>query len=156
MQPDRFDLAILDIVQLDNLRSHASIGESVGLSASAVRRRLTALRAAGVIIADVALVDASKRGLTFMTSVAFEREDPSVYTAFRAQMQDEPAVSQCYAVSGDMDFVLFVHAESPEAFERWGTRALMSNPAIRRYSTSVVWSRTKFTTRIRPVALDAP
>lgn len=152
MNLDRFDLAILDLVQQDNLRSHASLGEDVGLSASSVRRRLAAMRAAGVIVADVSLTDTSKRGLTFLTSVSFEREDPKAYAAFRAQMRDQPAVSQCYAVSGDMDFVLIVHAESPEAYESWGERTLMSNPAIRRYSTSVVWSRTKFTTRISPIA----
>lgn len=155
MTLDSFDLAILEIVQENNLRSHASIGEEVNLSASSVRRRLTALRDSGVIVADVSLTDASKRGLTFITSVSFEREDPEIYGAFRKAMRDETAVSQCYAVSGDFDFVLVVHAESPEAYELWGERALMSNPAIRRYSTSVVWSRTKFTTRISPAALEA-
>jgi len=148
---DRFDLAILDIVQQDNQRSHASIGDAVNLSASSVRRRLSALRQAGVIVADVSLTDASKCGLTFITSVSFEREDPIIYSAFRAQMRDEAAVSQCYTVSGDMDFVLIVHAENPEAYEQWGERTLMTNPGVRRYSTSIVWSRTKFTTRITPI-----
>lgn len=151
MSLDGFDLAILDIVQQDNQRSHASIGDEVNLSASSVRRRLSAMRLAGVIVADVSLTDASKCGLTFITSVSFEREDPATYNAFRAQMRDEAAVSQCYAVSGDLDFVLIIHAESPEAYEQWGERTLMANPAIRRYTTSIVWSRTKFTTRITPI-----
>lgn len=154
MPLDKFDLAILDIVQSDNLRSHASIGLEVNLSASSVRRRLTAMRDSGVIIADVSLTDASKHGLTFITSVSFEREDPDVYNTFRAQMCEEAAVSQCYTVSGDFDFVLIVHSSSPEAYEQWGEQTLMTNPGIRRYSTSVVWSRTKFTTRIMPATVQ--
>lgn len=150
MTLDSYDLAILDIVQQDNQRSHADIGDAVNLSASSVRRRLSVMRKQGVIMADVSITDVSKRGLTFITTVYFEREDPKVYNAFRMQMNEEDAVSQCYSVSGDADFILIVHAENPEAYEIWGEQALMSNPTIRRYSTSIVWSRTKFTTRVAP------
>ncbi|MEM8635169.1 MAG: Lrp/AsnC family transcriptional regulator [Pseudomonadota bacterium] len=145
---DEFDQAILEIVQRDNQRSHASIGEDVNLSASSVRRRLAKMRESGVITADVSLVDPAKQGLTFIVHVSFAREDPEIYTAFKAQMIADPTVSQCYHISGDEDFVLIVHATNPEAFELWGTDALMANGAIRRYSTSLVWSRSKFTTHI--------
>lgn len=150
MKIDSFDRAILNVVQENNLRSNGDIGQEVGLSASSVRRRLSAMRANGVIVADISLSDASALGLSFITSVSFEREDPNLYEAFQTQMHEEAAVSQCYSVSGEFDFIIVVHAESPEAYERWGQRALMSNPAIRRYSTSIVWSRTKFSTRIEP------
>lgn len=153
MPLDAYDLAILNIVQQNNQRTHLSIGEEVNLSASAVRRRLSVMRKEDVIIADVSITDVSKRGLTFITSVSFEREDPDVYNAFRVQMREEDAVSQCYAVSGDSDFVLLVHAVSPEAYEVWGEEALMANPMIRRFSTSIVWSRTKFTTRVTPATV---
>ena len=138
------------------MRSHASIGEEVGLSPSSVRRRLAAMRKNRVIVADVSLTDTSTQGLTFITSISFEREAPETYDAFRKQMSEASAVSQCYAVSGDFDFIIIVHAESPEAYEAWGERVLMSNTAIRRYSTSIVWSRTKFTTRIAPTGRDSP
>jgi len=154
MTLDSFDLAILNIVQQDNKLSHASIGEEVNLSASSVRRRLTAMRTAGVIIADVSITDVSKRGLTCIASVFFDKEDPDVYDAFRMQMIEDDAVSQCYSVSGDSDFVLVVHSESPEAYQQWGESTLMVNEMIRRYSTVIVWSRTKFTTRITPAQMD--
>ncbi|MEO0815988.1 MAG: AsnC family transcriptional regulator, partial [Pseudomonadota bacterium] len=46
---DRFDRAILKRIQTDNTLSHARIGEDVGLSPSAVRRRIAILRESGVI-----------------------------------------------------------------------------------------------------------
>ena len=149
---DAFDRAILAIVQSDNQRSHASIGEAVNLSASSVRRRLAAMREHGVITADVSLTDPSKQGLSFIVHVSFEREDPAIYDTFNAQMNADPAVSQCYYISGDFDFLLMVHAATPEAYERWGTQTLMANAAIRRYSTALVWKRSKFTTHITPLA----
>jgi len=150
---DGFDQAILALVQEDNQRSHASIGSEVNLSASSVRRRLASMREHGIIIADVSLTDPSKQGLTFVVHVSFEREEPAIYEAFSAQMQADPAVSQCYYISGDADFLLIVHAVTPEAYESWGTQTLMANAAIRRYSTSLVWKRSKFTTHITPTDL---
>lgn len=137
---DEFDEAILALVRQNNQQSHAAIGAAVNLSASAVRRRLKALRDKGVIVADVAIVDPRRRGLAFVVQVFFEREDPTATVAFIAQMQAEPDVATCYSVSGECDYWLVVHARSPEAFEAWGQSVLMSNEHIRRYSTSLIWS----------------
>lgn len=147
---DSFDDAILAIVQLDNQMSHAAIGAQVNLSASAVRRRLKAMRDNGTIVADVALVDPARQGLSFIVQVYFEREDPQAIAAFIAQMQAETKVSQCYSVSGECDFWLVDHAQTPQAFEAWGQAALMANPKIRRYSTSLVWSWQVFRTAVSP------
>ena len=138
---DTFDDAILALVQSNNQMSHAAIGAQVNLSASAVRRRLKAMRGNGVIVADVAVVDPARRGLAFVVQVFFEREEPQSISEFVVQMRAESSVSQCYSVSGECDFWLVVHAQSPEAYESWGQTVLMSNPNIRRYSTSLVWSR---------------
>ncbi len=147
---DGFDRAILDLVQADNLLTHAELGQRVGLSASAVRRRLARMRQGGVIVADVALVDPAALGLTFLVSVRFGREVPSRLAAFRAAIQSEACVSQCYSVAGDIDFVLVVHATDPAAYEAWGERVLMGNPDIERYSSTLVWSRVKFAMAVEP------
>jgi Lrp/AsnC family transcriptional regulator, leucine-responsive regulatory protein len=141
---DAFDDAILALVQRDNQQSHATIGKQVNLSASAVRRRLKALRTNGVIVADVSVVDPNRHGLAFVVQIFFEREEPKAIADFTAQMLAEPSVSQCYSVSGECDFWLLVHAQTPELFERWGQAVLMANANIRRYSTSLVWSRQVF------------
>ena len=53
---DKADLAILRIVQKDNQITHAAIGDKIGLSVSAVRRRLVALRQDGHISKDVSIL----------------------------------------------------------------------------------------------------
>ena len=147
---DRFDEAILALVQRDNQQSHARIGAAVGLSPSAVRRRLGRLRELGVIEADVSVVNPAALGLTFIVSVRFGREDPARVAAFKDKMRADRAVSQCYSVAGETDFILLVHATDPAAYEAWGTQVLMADPDIERYSSTLVWSRVKFASAFEP------
>lgn len=141
---DSFDRAILNIVQKNNQLTHAEIGAQINLSASSVRRRLSALRKSNVIEADVSVVDPGKEMIQAIVMVSFLRESPEGYSAFKQQMIDDPAVAQCYAVSGEIDAMLIVNAQNLASYEAWGERVLMSNPLIRRYNTHIVWSRVKF------------
>ena len=54
---DRFDLAILDILQADNTTPQRAIAQAVNLSAPAVQRRIQRLKDSGVIRANVAVLD---------------------------------------------------------------------------------------------------
>lgn len=143
---DAFDRAILAIVQRDNQRSHAAIGDDVGLSGSAVRRRLAALRASGVIAKDVSILADHVAGVTLLVSIAFARESPAIYAGFESQMRSLPQVTQCYHVAGAVDYMLVVCAPSLEWYEEWSKEQFMANDAIARYDTTVVWSCKKFET----------
>ena len=59
---DRFDLAILDILQADNTTPQRAIAQAVNLSAPAVQRRIQRLKDSGVIRANVAVLDLVKVG----------------------------------------------------------------------------------------------
>jgi Lrp/AsnC family leucine-responsive transcriptional regulator len=145
---DDFDRAILKIAQQDNQFSHAAIGERVGLSASAVRRRLGILRRSGVIARDVAILDPGAFGVTLIVTVSFAIESLDIYATFERAMQSLPNVRQCYHVAGDNDYVLVVQAPTLPFYEEWAKQHIMSNDAIRRYDTVVVWSCKKFETAI--------
>ena len=145
---DDFDRAILRIVQRDNQLSHARIGEDVGLSASAVRRRLARLRDAGIIARDVSIVETAGLGETLIVSVSFGEESPEIYDAFERQMQSLPEVRQCYHIAGDSDYLLVVYVPSLEFYEQWAKQQFMTNAVIRRYDTTVVWSCKKFDTTV--------
>lgn len=153
---DKLDGQILEILQVDCTMPHARIGERVGLSGSAVRRRIQALRSSGVIAREVAILGekTNAAGITVVVTVAFEKETKRDYDAFRALMRKDDRVLQCYATAGQFDFVLVVTAESPEDYEAWGERVLMSNSALRRYDSFVVWSTVKFSTK-RPLRIES-
>lgn len=147
-QLDDFDRAILEIVQVDASLTHAEIGEQVHLSASSVRRRLAALRSCGVIRRDVSLVDPERFGVTLIVTLTFEEESLEAYEALDRQIQIMPEIKQSYHVAGSDDYVLIVHGPSLQWYEDWAKATFMSNPALKRYSTSVVWSCKKFETAI--------
>jgi Lrp/AsnC family transcriptional regulator, leucine-responsive regulatory protein len=146
---DRFDHAILDVLQDDSSQAHAAIGAAVNLSGSAVRRRIAAMKGSGVIERERALVafDALGPRLRLLVNVRFEHERPDIYNAFREAMRAEPWVTHCFSTAGVSDFMLIVEAPDVAAYEDWGERVLMSNIHIKRYDSTVVWSTVKESTR---------
>lgn len=142
---DDFDRGILERVQRDARLTAEVIGADVGLSAAAVQRRLKRLREAGVIVADVAVVDpiAVGQAMTFIVGVELERERADVLDAFRRAARADPNVQQCYYVTGVADFVLIVVARDMADFEAVTRRLLFDNANIRRFTTSVVLARDK-------------
>lgn len=60
---DQHDRRIAAILQKNNRCSADEIGEAVGLSASAVHRRIARMREDGLIAADVAVLDPKAFGV---------------------------------------------------------------------------------------------
>ena len=145
---DRFDHSILALMQQHNLTSHEELGLRVGLSASAVRRRLKLLRETGVIAADVSIINPEKVGISVIVSIRFEKESHATYEAFKSQLKALPEVAQCYTVSGETDFIVIGHFTDLPSYEVWISQYLLSNPAIARSDTNIVYSRVKFSTAI--------
>ena len=145
---DDFDRRLLHALQRDNQQTHETLGAAIGLSASAVRRRVARLRRDGVIRADVCLLDASRVGVTVIVSIRFEKESNATYDAFKRRMIDAPQIAQCYTVSGEADFVLIGHFRNLAAYDLWVERELLSSPAVARSTTSIVYRTVKFDTAV--------
>ncbi len=148
MPLDTFDKAILNIVQYDNLISHAKIGEKIGLSTSSVRRRLQSMKESGTIKQNVALVEPAESGVILLVSLSFLNETVEIYRQFEKHAAQTPEITQCYHVAGTYDYVLVVHGPSLQWYENWSQNILMKNENIKRYDTTVVWSCKKFKTQI--------
>jgi Lrp/AsnC family transcriptional regulator, leucine-responsive regulatory protein len=148
MEMDSYDLKILNMVQLDNKQPTEKIASKIGLSASAVQRRLTRLRDSGAIEAEVAIVspEAVGRKLFAIVEVTMQRERPlsAPQDDFRRLMLTTPEVMQCYHVTGDVDFILIISASDMEDYEAITRRLFVDNPAVRGYTTSIVLKRVKY------------
>ena len=145
---DALDRSILNIVQKNNQLSHAKIGELVGLSTSAVRRRLANLRKSGQIVKDVSLLNTEQFGITLIVSVAFKEDSVNAYDTFDKQMQKLAHVKQSYHVSGTTDYIIIVQGPSLSWYEGWSKQHLLNNANLKRHDTSVVWSCKKFETAV--------
>lgn len=148
MELDEFDRKILGIIQQDNSQTHHVIGETVGLSGSAVRRRILKLRNFGIIRKEVALLDPDETGITIMTVITFGEESTELYRDFEKQCLDLTEVRQCYHIAGESDFMLISHVPDLQYYEDWAKIQFMDNPAIRRYDSTIIYSCKKFETAI--------
>lgn len=145
---DKFDRLILRQLQANNRQTQDVLADQVGLSPSAVRRRIDKMRDDGIITADVSLVDPERIGITVVTSVRFEHEDRKTYDRFIQLMEDAPEVSQCYMVSGDVEFVLIAHMRDLAHYEEWMAQYLLDEPFVQRARTNIVYRRIKYQTSI--------
>ena len=96
MSLDAWDKKILTLLQRNNRLSQREIADLVNLSASAVNRRIAALEEAGVVKANVSIVDASKVGrpITIMAQVMVANERLDLLEEDRQRFVNCPQVQQ--------------------------------------------------------------
>jgi Lrp/AsnC family transcriptional regulator, leucine-responsive regulatory protein len=143
LEMDDIDRKILALYQCDTRRIAASIGEEVGLSAAAVQRRLKRLRAEGTITAEIAVLDNAivGRPITCVVNIVLGSSAAQI-DRFTRKMRTQRDVQQCYHVTGSVDVVLIVTAQSMEAYRSFA-RTWLETPQVARYETHVVLDRIK-------------
>lgn len=121
---DRLDARIMTLVQGNNRLTSDEIGERVGLSATAVQRRLKKLRDSGIIEADVSIVSpkAVGRPVSMLVLVSLERERADIIDRFKQALRANREVMSGYYVTGEADFVIIVTATDMEGYEQFTCR----------------------------------
>jgi Lrp/AsnC family transcriptional regulator, leucine-responsive regulatory protein len=151
---DKLDKAILRALQQNGRETYDVIGEQVGLSPSAVLRRVKRLEESGVIDRYVALVkpEAVGLGLTAYLNVRLEKLTEShkrnPMDVFRASVQAWPEVVECAALTGDMDYLLRVVVQDMAHYSRFIMDTLLKHPSVEDCKTSFVLDRVKATTAV--------
>ncbi|GLZ38642.1 Lrp/AsnC family transcriptional regulator [Actinokineospora sp. NBRC 105648] len=133
---DDLDHQLLALLQDDCDRTLRDLGDLVGLSPSAVQRRLERLKSAGVLTRRVAVVDVPV--LRAICLVSLDQESTAAHRRFRESVLAAPEVQQCYNVSGDHDYVVVLTTTGMEHHVAVADRVLKDAPNIRRYSTMFV------------------
>lgn len=151
---DKLDKSILRALQQNGRETYDVIGGQVGLSPSAVLRRVKRLEEAGVIDRYVALVkpEAVGLGLTAYLNVRLEKltenHKRNPMDLFRAAVQSWPEVVECAALTGEMDFLLRVVVEDMAHYSRFIMDTLLKHPSVQDCKTSFVLDRVKATTAV--------
>jgi Lrp/AsnC family transcriptional regulator, leucine-responsive regulatory protein len=151
---DKLDKTILRVLQENGRETYDVIGAQVGLSPSAVLRRVKRLEEAGVIDRYVALVrpQAVGLGLTAYINVRLEKHTEGhkrhPMDVFRASVQTWPEVVECAALTGDMDYLLRVMVQDMAHYSRFIMDTLLKHPSVEDCRTSFVLDRVKATTAV--------
>lgn len=151
---DKLDRSILRRLQENGRETYDVIGEQVGLSPSAVLRRVKRLEEAGVIERYVALVPPEKvgLGLTAYLNVRLEKSTEihkrNPMDAFKQSVQNWPEVVECASLTGDMDYLLRVVVSDMQHYSRFIMETLLKHPSVADCKTSFVLDRVKATTSV--------
>ncbi|AIJ49126.1 AsnC family transcriptional regulator [Comamonas testosteroni] len=151
---DKLDKAILRRLQANGRETYDVIGEQVGLSPSAVLRRVKRLEENGVIDRYVALVQPETvgLGLTAYINVRLEKytetSKRNPMDVFRASVQTWPEVVECVSLTGEMDYLLRVVVADMQHYSRFIMDTLLKHPSVQDCKTSFVMDRVKVTTAV--------
>lgn len=136
---DDFDRRLLDLVRQNNLEPARILAEKVGLSLSAVLRRLRRLRDEKIIVADIAVVNPALTGsaLTMHVLVRMQQAGPQTMDAFARQIVHHPEITGAWDVTGDDDFLLKVQVGSMEDYDVFTRRALGEDKGVHSFKTLI-------------------
>ncbi|MGB3439462.1 MAG: Lrp/AsnC family transcriptional regulator [Actinophytocola sp.] len=140
MKLDEIDHLLLDELQTDAGRTLRELGEVVGLSPSAVQRRMERYRQSGLLARTAAVLDpkVSHDLVVAVCLVSVERESVRLHEAFQRRLLAAPEVQQVYSVYGEWDYVVVLTTSGMAHHNEVAARLLTGAPNVRRYSTLFV------------------
>lgn len=116
---DEFDRRILGLLQTDADTPVLAIADTVGLSASAVSRRIVRLKQAGYISRQVALLDRAMMNLptTVFVIVKTTRHAMHWLEDFRAAVASIPEIVEVHRLTGNVDYILKIVLPNVEHYD---------------------------------------
>ena len=155
---DKIDRKILAILQADGRLTNLEVAERVNLSPSPCLRRIKRLEDSGVIRKYVALLEPAKIGLGLLAyvNVRLEKHNDapgkgasrSPRNDFGSSVEQWPEVVACYAMTGEMDYLLRVHVQDMDHFSRFMMETLLRHPAVLDVKSSFALQQIKDTTAL--------
>ncbi|SFL06492.1 transcriptional regulator, AsnC family [Pseudovibrio ascidiaceicola] len=144
---DAIDITLLSALQENAKTSIQELSGHSGTSTASVQRRLKALRDAGVIQKEVAVLNPKKVGLgiTAIVAVELERDRLDQIDAFKRKAREDRQVTHFYCIAGDADFMMIVMAKDIEDYEAFTHRFFFADKNVRKFRTSIVVSTEKAT-----------
>jgi len=134
MHTDAFDRKIMAALAAEGRLTAVELASRVGLSPSAVTRRVQALEASGAIEEYRAIVNPTAVGLgiNIFVEITLERQNDDTLKAFEARLADCPNVLACHLMSGSSDYLVHMVARDIPDFERLHADTLGHLPGVAR------------------------
>jgi Lrp/AsnC family leucine-responsive transcriptional regulator len=150
---DRTDIKILTALQRDGRLSNQNLAQEVGISTAACWRRVRALEMSGVIAGYTALLDRSalQLNLCAFVHVTLARHVSESTASFEAGVMQRPEVMECFATTGDADFILRVVTGGIAALDTFLEEFLFAMPQISQVKSNIALRELKCST-VLPVS----
>ena len=158
MNLDKFDLAILKVLQQNARASLNDIGAAVGLSSTPCWNRIKRMESAGVIRGYTVDIDPASLGFmdTVIVHVTLESHSEETLYEFGRALAQIPEVLEAFLVSGDYDYYIRIAVRDTRDYERLLREQLYRIPGIRHSKSCFVLRRLKETMLPLTGAANAP
>ncbi|GAA3526100.1 Lrp/AsnC family transcriptional regulator [Aeromicrobium panaciterrae] len=138
---DNIDRQLIGCLLEDGRASYAAIGDKIGLSAPAVKRRTDRLLADGVISGFTAVLDPDLVGWSTEAYVAVHCKGAISPEELRKAFSRVPEVHSAATISGQADAMLRIVAKDVRDLERALERVRTETSQVDHTETSIVLSR---------------
>jgi len=117
-EPDKKDLAILQLLQENARITVKEISEKIHLSTTPVHERIKRMEESGIITQYATLVNHSKvkKALTVICYVSLKEHGKKAGAKFIQTIKNLNEVIECFSISGEFDFMLKVVCENMNAY----------------------------------------
>ncbi len=131
---DKTDYAILDNLQKSSKITNAELAERVGLSPSAMLRRVQLLEERDMIVNYTARLNPQKLGYkgNIFVHVSLTSQSKESLRAFEDAVLEVPQIMECYLLAGESDYLLRVIVGGIEDYERFHIETLTALPHVAR------------------------
>jgi Lrp/AsnC family leucine-responsive transcriptional regulator len=145
---DTHDLQILQLIQSDNRRSAAEIGQEIGLSVSAVSDRLRRLNTSGAIVANRAVIAPARVGMTVCAFVFVDLEPRADEAVFSAALLSFAEVQEAHHITGPHSWLVKVRVRDTASLQLFLTQRLKAVAGVLRTETIIALDTAKETSEL--------
>ena len=146
----QIDKKLLAELQRDASLSMADLAAKVGLSTSACWRRVNKLEEDGCIRGRVALLNPAVLGVgvVVFVNVRLKAHSDEALRGFEQGVAALPEVTECYTMTGAMDYLLRIVVPDIQAYEAFFREHLSRMPAVQEVHSSVAITEIKYSTEV--------
>ena len=154
LEIDRIEMRLLGILQTRGRISNLELAEAIRLSPAQTLRRHRRLEELGVIRCYETRLDAQVLGFGVVAfiQVTMERGHVRDLAKFKAMVAELTEIQECFAVTGDIDYMLKVVARDLKALSEFLLDTLMRIPGVSGVKSSVCLDELKCTGAV-PLAI---
>ena len=154
---DDIDYNILHILQEDGNITNLELSKKVSLSPGPTLERVKKLEQQGVIRGYYAEIDPSKIGLGIeaIIEIALTHQAKDAINKFKIAAGEIEEITECYQVTGNVDFVVKAIVKDIPAYEKLITEKIGKIDVISNMRTRVILATTK-KSKVLPVRYKNP
>jgi len=144
------DKKILTVLQENSDLTNNELADMVGLSTAPCWRRVKRLEDMGLITKRVSLLDPKMLGLNIVVfaSVKLSSHTEEALEHFEKAIRIYPEVTECYTISGSMDYMVRIITMDMQAYEKFLRQKLLKMDMVNEVHSRFAVTNVKYTTAL--------